>query len=73
MTLPEILRTPGTHVWLFTRETTVKTIADAHRRLQSSLTQKANSNVSATAHGFIMTDVKDYSSEPALVVTVSHS
>lgn len=72
MKLIDMLKTPGTHVWAFTRETPIKTIGDAHRRLQSYLVQDRYQHVKAEATGSIMTDVKNYSSEPVLVITVTH-
>lgn len=73
MKLTTILSTPGVHVWAFTRETNIKTIHQAQSRLQSYLHQKESSKyakVKVKTTGAVLTSVKDYTSEPVLIVEV---
>lgn len=71
MNLPEILRAePGEYVWPFTRYTSIETIADAHRRVQSAIARPPHDAVKVECTSVILTDVKTYESEPALVIDV---
>ncbi len=70
MTLPEILRTEGEHVWPFTRCTNLVTIADAHRRVQAAIARPPHDKVRVQVTSVILTDTKTYESEPALVIDV---
>lgn len=75
MKLGDILRTPGTHVWTFTRETGVKDLAEAGRRVQAYLQQKQFLELGASVEteGRVLVNPKPpYASEPALVITVKH-
>lgn len=72
MKLTDILTSrKGTYVWLFTRDTPVKTIQEAHRRLQAYLMSEKHSSLKVTARGQIMTDAKNYVSEPVLVIEIA--
>lgn len=71
MKLPEILRGRGEFVWPFTRYTNLKTIADAHRRVQSAIARPPHNQVRVEVASVVLTDIKaPYTSEPALVITV---
>lgn len=72
MKLAEILKVPGTHVWMFSRDSSIKTIEAAHRRMQSYIVHDRYKHVSIDAHGSILTHPRTYASEPVLVITVEH-
>ena len=71
MQLTEILKHEGTHIWAFRRYSDIKNIADAHRRVQSCVARPPYDKAKVTVGSVIITDTKDYSSEPALVINVS--
>lgn len=71
MKLKELLYVPGTHVWLFGRETDIKDVANAHRRLQSYLQQDKHRSTVASAMGVLVTNPKTCETEHALVVEVT--
>ena len=75
MRLADLLREPGDHVWPFTRDTTLTTLGDACRRVQSYLQQKQFVQLGARAEctGHIMSNVKTYQSEPVLLISVTHN
>lgn len=70
MELPEILRGQGEYVWPFTRYTNLETIADAHRRVQAAIARPPHNKVRVEVRSVILTDLKTYESEPALVINV---
>lgn len=75
MKLGEILRTPGVHVWPFTRVTGMKDLAEAGRRVQAYLQQKQFIELGATVEtqGCVLVNPKPpYGSEPALIIEVFH-
>ena len=71
MKLPEILRADQgvPHVWLFTRHTNVKTIADAHRRVQAAIARPPHDKIVVECQGVIVTNHTTYEAEPALIIT----
>lgn len=71
MKLPDILRGEGEYVWPFTRCTNAKTIADAHRRVQAAIARPPHDKVRVEVTSVILTNVKTYESEPALVIVVA--
>lgn len=71
MKLTTILQTLGTHVWNFREDTELKTITEAQARVQSYL--RAGGKYEKTkvrTVGAVMTSIKDYKSEPVLVIEV---
>ena len=72
MKLPEILRGQGEYIWPFTRYTNIETIADAHRRVQSAVARPPHNKIQVSVRSVIITDMKTYTSEPALVISVAH-
>ncbi len=70
MKLTQLLRLRGEYVWPFTRSTTLKTISEAHRRVQSTIARSPHDKVRVTIRSSILTDTKTYESEPVLVILV---
>jgi len=76
MSLGDILRSPGVHVWPFTRMTGMKDLAEAGRRVQSYLQQKQfiELGVTVETQGVVLVNPKPpYDSEPALIIEVFHA
>jgi len=70
--LTTILQTPGKHVWNFRAETDLTTVSQAQARVQSYLRAGGKyEKVKVKTVGAVMTSLKDYESEPVLVIEVA--
>lgn len=75
MKLGDILRTPGVHVWAFTRTTNMTTLSEATKRIQGYIKQSqfTKIGVRVRCEGRILVNPKPpYDSEAALIVEVRH-
>lgn len=71
MKLTTILQSPGIHVWNLVHDTSLETMGDAQKRLQSYLQQDKYSKVRVEAHGALMTDYRHpFKTEPVLIIEV---
>lgn len=73
MKLTQLLAHPGTHIWPFQQESgSLKTFADAHRRLQAyKAEERFRGKIEVAARGLMLTDLDTYKNELVLEVTVT--
>lgn len=70
MKLPDILRMNGDHVWAFSRNSNLTTVAAAHRRVQSAVARPPHTRTKVKVTAMILTDPKALTSEPCLLISV---
>lgn len=73
MKLTEILSSsPGTYVWLYSRETSaLKKPKDALRRIHTYLGYNNYAHRSATCTTTLMVNCRDHTTEPAIIITTT--